>query len=75
MKLQKARKKIHEMRSSISVISNFLGQLDVVGADQKEFLTATITSVKKLNGAVEDLSSLVHADLIKRKQATSEVLG
>jgi len=74
MKLQKAKKKIHDMRSSLCVIKNFMGQLEPAQIDDQEHFDVTQTSIQKLFDALEELSDLVDTDLQKKQTSGKPML-
>ena len=74
MKLKWARRQIHQMRSSMNVINGFIGQAEPSNDDESEFHKLTLSSMKKLTVAVDELSAMLNEDLKKKRLSMREVL-
>jgi len=74
MKLKWARRQIHQMRSSMNVINGFISQAEPSNDDESEFHKVTLSSMKKLTVAVDELSAMLNEDLKKKRFSMREVL-
>lgn len=74
MKLKWARKQIHEMRSSMNVINGYVNESKPSSSEDDEFHKLTLTSMKKLTVAVDELSAMLNEDLKKKRLSTREIL-
>lgn len=63
MKLKLARQKLHEMRSSLGVVNNFVEQMNPSDKDEIELKAVAVISIKKLHAALEDLNDLIEAEI------------
>lgn len=55
----KAKEILHSMRSSVSVVNTFVMTREPIDKEDGDFIKATLSSVKKINDFLGELSDLV----------------
>lgn len=66
MNLLEARKQLHDIRSSLNVLGNFVDDCQPVDEDQREHREIARRSLVKLNGAVDNFSQVLNTEIDKK---------
>lgn len=59
MNTKEAHRKLHEMKTSVNVVTNFLSTLEPRTDDEKELFELAMSSIEKLNSAMAELTELI----------------